>query len=421
MLGHPLMPKIKSLKDIVDWRLCIGCGACAYACERDAISLHNFIHEGIRPVVDDSKCADCKDCLSSCPSFETDFAQLFPKEVKPTNFEKNWGRNCGIWEGYATDEEIRFKGSSGGVLTALTLYCLEEKSMGGVLHIGQDPQDPSLNSTRLSKSKKELVDACGSRYAPASVCDSLHLVEQSNQPCAIVGKPAEISAVRNSMKLRPELAKNVGVTFSFFCAESPSTGGTHSLLKKLSVEPSNLADLKYRGSGWPGHFAPVRKGESEPAAKLTYAESWAYLQSFRPWSTHVWPDGSGELADISCGDAWYEQPDGKNPGNSIIIARTERGREIVQGAIKAGYVTLEQAEPWKLADSQPGLLDKKGHVWGRRMVLSCFGLPTTGFKGANLFHCWKQLSFKGKLQSLYGTIKRVFKKGLLKPLTLHKD
>lgn len=415
------MSKIDKIQDLVDWRLCIGCGACAYACENDAISLFNYPSEGIRPVVDDSKCRDCKDCLSSCPSYQTDFTQLFPDKATPTAFEKNWGRNCGIWEGYSSDEELRYKGSSGGVLTALALYCIEKESMSGVLHIGQDPEEPSLNSTRLSKTKEGLVDACGSRYAPASVCDSLHLVEQSERPCAVIGKPAEISAVRNASKLRPKLATKVGITFSFFCAESPSTGGTRSLLRKLDVEPSKLKSLKYRGSGWPGHFAPVREGESEPAAKLTYAESWAYLQSFRPWATHVWPDGSGELADISCGDAWYKQPDGKNPGNSIIIARTDKGRKLIEDAISAGYVTLTEAEPWKLSDSQPGLLDKKGHVWGRRFVLRSIGLPTTTFKGANLFHCWKQLSFTGKLQSLYGTVKRVFKKGLLKPLTLHKD
>ncbi|QXD32466.1 Coenzyme F420 hydrogenase/dehydrogenase, beta subunit C-terminal domain [Candidatus Pelagisphaera phototrophica] len=48
-------------------------------------------------------------------------------------------------------------------------------------------------------------------------------------------------------------------------------------------------------------------------------------------------DGSGELEDISCGDPWYEEPDGKNSGFSLIIARTPIGREIVKGAITAGY------------------------------------------------------------------------------------
>lgn len=412
------MSKIQSLQDIVDWRLCIGCGACAYVCPSQSVELVNYLEEGIRPKVNGNACQNCHDCLSVCPASKTDFTQLYDRGQTPTPFEKEWGRTLEVWEGYATDPEIRFKGSSGGILTALALYCVEKAEMAGVLHIGQDPKDPSLNKTRLSKSREEIVSACGSRYAPASVCDSLEKVEQAATTCAIIGKPGEISAVRNAMKLRPELANKVGVTLSFFCAESPSTGGTHSLLKKLDVAPPELADLKYRGYGWPGHFSPLRKGESAPAAKLTYAESWAYLQRFRPWSVHVWPDGAGELADISCGDAWYEQPDGENPGNSIIVIRTNRGREILEGATAAGYLTIKKAEYWKLSDSQPGLLDKKGHVWGRRATLALFRLPRTQFVGANLLHCWRKLSFKGKLQSFLGTAKRVLKKGLRKKLIL---
>ena len=34
-----------------------------------------------------------------------------------------------IWEGYAADPEIRRLGSSGGLLSALALYCLEKEGM----------------------------------------------------------------------------------------------------------------------------------------------------------------------------------------------------------------------------------------------------------------------------------------------------
>jgi coenzyme F420 hydrogenase subunit beta len=91
---------------------------------------------------------------------------------------------------------------------------------------------------------------------------------------------------------------------------------------------------------------------------MSYRESWGFLQSYRPWSVQMWPDGTGELADISCGDPWYEEPDGRNPGFSLVVARTERGKQMVESAMRDGYLELKPAEPWKLTKSQQGLLDK---------------------------------------------------------------
>lgn len=203
---------------------------------------------------------------------------------------------------------------------------------------------------------------------------------------------------------------------TFFCAETPPTAATLSLAERLGVKKGEkLVDLKYRGNGWPGHFAPTVAGESEPRDKRTYQESWAYLQSFRPWATHIWPDGGGELADISCGDPWYEQPDGVNPGSSLVVVRTRRGQEIVQGAIESGYLTLTPAELWKLDKSQANLLKKKGATWGRIASMKLNGMKTPNFHNAALFQCWKQLPLNEKVGSTAGTLKRIIKKKLRQP------
>lgn len=416
------MSRIQKLSDVVDWRLCVGCGACASICPEQKVQLVDFLAEGIRPVVGPQGCASCRQCLDVCPAVQSDFrhAATTPPEFSGS-FAKEWGPVVAMWEGHATDPGIRHQGSSGGALTALSAYCLEVLGMHGVLHIGQDPEDPIRNRTRLSRNREELMKATGSRYSPASVCNGLGLVEAAPAPCVIIGKPSEIAAVRNARKLRPGLDQKVGVTFSFFCAESPSTRGTTALLERMGVEPKAVGDLRYRGVGWPGHFAPVKRGETQPAGQMTYRESWAFLQAFRPWSVQLWPDGTGELADIACGDPWYEAPDGKNPGSSLVVARTARGQEIIEGAIKAGYLELKPAEAWKLAKSQGGLLEKKGAIWGRRLALRLFGLPITRLDGMDLGHCWRQLPVGDKVRSIVGTVRRVFSKGLRRRAVMNPD
>ncbi len=417
------MRKIRTLSEVVDWRLCLGCGACASVCPDERVTLWDYLEEGIRPEVSAGDCGSCRACLDVCPSVRSDFSVTSGagNQVVTAGFAQKWGPVHGLWEGHATDPEIREKGSSGGALTALGAYAVEVLGWSGVLHIAQDAEDPLRNRTVLSCTRAELVAATGSRYSPASVANGLREVEAAANSCVIIGKPSEIAAVENARRLRSGLDAKVGLTMSFFCAETPSTHGTEALLRRMKVEPQDVASLRYRGFGWPGFFAPTLAGQTEPYATMTYRESWAFLQAHRPWSVQLWPDGSGELADISCGDPWYEEPDGKNPGFSLVVARTARGKAFVDGAVAAGYLTLVPAEAWKLERSQQGLLAKKGAVWGRRLALRWLGLPLTELAGLDLRPSWKTLTFSEKLKATLGTVRRVMTRGLRRPLVLDKS
>ena len=63
--------KMKNANEVAEWRLCVGCGACAYICPEENITLVNFTKEGIRPVYDPEKCRECGDCIKVCPGYET--------------------------------------------------------------------------------------------------------------------------------------------------------------------------------------------------------------------------------------------------------------------------------------------------------------------------------------------------------------
>jgi len=390
--------------------LCLGCGLCSYVCEPSEVTMLDIEHVGLRAAFSPAISERSKQrAYELCPTVATDFGQLkrradYEPAVEKTT-ERNWGAITGIWEGYATDEEIRFKGSSGGALTALSLYCLNELGHHGVLHTGENPEDPIRNKTRLSRSREELLAVVGSRYSPASICEGLGDVEAAPAPCVVMGKPVEIAATRNAMAAFPALREKVGVTLSFFCAETPPTLATRKLMAEFGVPEDSLETLRYRGYGWPGYFTTRNAGEA-PKEHWIYQRAWAYLQSFRPWAAHMWPDGAGELADISCGDPWYEEPDGKNPGFSLIVARTQLGKDIVQGAIDAGYLTATPAEVWKLEKSQEGLLNKKGAIWGRRLAHRLLFMPNTRFRELGLFRIWLALPLRQKLGSTVGTVRR---------------
>jgi len=93
--------------------------------------------------------------------------------------------------------------------------------------------------------------------------------------------------------------------------------------------------------------------------------------------------------------------------------RTQRGRRIVRDAMQAGNVQLQQVEPWTLPASQPNLLRTRGAVWGRIWMSRLMGAPWPRFRGIPQFRFWwSQLTVKQKLQSFFGTCRRILQRGL---------
>jgi len=411
------MAKIKNIKDVVQFQLCSGCGICAFM-EPERFVIKDVLEYGRRPFLKNDKVEENGDALKVCPgiNLEHTFNRQDPKLLN--NLLDSWGPIYDVMEGYASDKEIRFSGSSGGVVTGLALYCLEKGGMGSVLHTAARKDKPYLNETVLSKSREELLATTGSRYSPSSPCDRLGEIDKGDERIAFIGKPCDVAAVQRARKLKSNLDKNLGITISFFCAGVPSTEGTLKLLKREGVtDPETISSLRYRGLGWPGKWVAnfKNKGEGESKQYLSYAESWGFLQQYRQWRCYICPDHSGEFADISIGDPWYRETKLGELGKSLIVVRTQRGQELLNAAIDSGYIVAEKSDSSLLPRSQPNMLNSRNLLWGRLLALRFSAAAVPNYRGFQIIYLWwYKLSGLKKVRSILGTIKRVFRKGLYK-------
>jgi coenzyme F420 hydrogenase subunit beta len=409
------MLKVVDIRDVTALQLCCGCGACAYAAP-DAIRMTDVLDHGRRPIVREG--ADTSAALAVCPGVGLNH-EFDPKAAGLIkDLAAGWGPVLEVWEGYATDHEIRYAGSSGGASSALSLYCIERGGMHGLLHIAAREDVPYLNRTVMSRTRAEILAHTGSRYAPASPCDSLDLIEDAPAPSVFIGKPCDVAAVQKARKLNPQLDRNVGLTIGIFSAGTPSTRGTLAMIEQMGVnDPAAVTSVRYRGNGWPGMATVTAATANGPrTAQLTYAESWGnILQKHRQWRCYICADHTGEFADIAVGDPWYREIAKDEPGQSLIVVRTERGRQILRAALATGYVTAEQVSPDLLPRSQPNLLRLRGQVWGRVVALWLLGAGVPRYRRMPMLRFWfSQLTLKQKAQSLVGTARRVFRKGLRK-------
>jgi len=404
----------ESVADVVSWRLCLGCGACVSVCPQGALSLVDAQDDGLRPKTDRDKCVRCGDCTRVCPGIDIEAPGVDSAAIPA--LRRAWGPVLEVWEGYAADPEIRFLGSSGGIATTLSLYCIEKARMQGVLHIGPAAVDPLANVAVVSRDREELLTRTGSRYAPAGPCAGFGFLNGDGAPFVFAGKPCDVVAVRKWQALRRETSDRIAVAISIFCAGTPSTRGSLRILEKLGVQPGQVAELRYRGCGWPGRMVVKTNDHNDVDHSMSYQEAWGdILSKHTQFRCRLCPDSTGELADLSCGDPWYRQIEPGDPGRSLVLVRTATGRKILHEAMDAGYVLLERAEAGTLPRSQQSLLQRRRQLWGRLQALRLLRVPVPCYRGFSLLANWASLPILSKLRSVFGTIRRARQRGWTRP------
>ncbi|MBV5329104.1 MAG: Coenzyme F420 hydrogenase/dehydrogenase, beta subunit C-terminal domain [Chlorobium sp.] len=401
----------------------MGCGACQWACPNNAISLCDIVDKGIRPVIDETLCKKCGKCVEVCPGVKL-VHEEFPNECI-TELSTTWGPILQIQEGFATDKEIRFKGSSGGVATALALWALENGGFAGVLHIKVDPNDPIRNIPTFSRTRADLMQTVGSRYAPAAPCQAFNQIKQAEGSCVFIGKPCDCAALRNACRMDEKLAANVGLVVSIFCAGTPTTAGTLSILRALNIlNPTEITSFRYRGHGWPG-AATAEVVDLKPANRMnaecrqysmSYAEAWGnILSKYGQLRCRLCPDKTGEFADISLGDPWYRETQ-EDSGRSLILIRSRIGEKIWEVLQNQSYLEVEPSIWSRLPDSQKSIHQGRSVLWGRILVMKIWRIPFPILTGFNLIYNWGNVSTKQKMKTLLGTLRRIIQRNWARPL-----
>ena len=410
--------QIDSISDVVACNLCTGCGACA-GMFPNAIRMIEDATHGRRPVAEAGAAPEARAALTVCAGIGAEAPA--PRDA----VEADWGPVLACWEGFATDPVVRHKGSSGGAVTALAQFALDSDVVSGVAHVQARKDDPRFNTTVISRDRDSLLRGAGSRYAQASPLEILAEARVDGGQTAVIGKPCDIASLAKARHIDWALDAQIGMTFAIFCAGAPNLTATEALLDRLGVpKGAKLTDLRYRGMGWPGLMQAKWRdsdGTERESAAIPYAEGWGgILQAGRRWRCRICDDHTGAFADISVGDPWHNPPAGNtDAGRSLIVARTERGRALIEAAIAAGVIQAEPRPRDIIARAQPNLLATNAAVWGRRLAMRLVGMPVPLAMPASRFGVWaRRLSLKAKAQSIAGSLKRILKNRVARPVRL---
>lgn len=394
-----------TLRRVARGELCAGCGLCV------GIAQGGVVMETVAPgysrprqVAPIPAAIEAK-IAGACPG-----SAVAPWADAP-NRHHSWGPWHRTMTGHAGDERIRHAGSSGGALSALLIAALETGLVDRVLHVEADPEKPTRNRISWSETAEEVIAGSGSRYAASSPLATIEQALADGRRFAVVGKPCDVSALRQYARFDSRVAGQVPLMLSFFCGGLPSHDGADRIIRAMGLEPAEVVDFRYRGNGWPGLTrAATADGRS---GEMRYAESWGrHLSSQVQFRCKICPDAVGGVADIACADAWYGGESGyptfeEQAGRSLIMSRTPAGEALLDAAIARGAIVAEPLDIGEVDLMQPAQARRKRMVQARLTASLATAQPRPRMKGLDVGKAARTARWQESLSNFAGTARRI--------------
>lgn len=386
-------------------QLCTGCGLCRGVAP-EAVVLETVTPGFTRP----AQAAPIDEAAESTIAAACPGAAVSPWTTAPTT-DPYWGPAHQVLTGHATDPAVRHAGSSGAAITALAIFAMQSGLTRRVLHVAADPDNPTRNVIRLSERAEDVVAGAGSRYASSSPLESVGKLLDEGVPTVFIGKPCDVSALRQLSRVDARVDAVFPLKLSFFCAGLPSHDGADAIIRSMGLEPREVTAFRYRGNGWPG----LTRAETRDGAvgEMRYNDSWGgHLSKTLLFRCKICPDGVGGSADVTAADAWYGGESGypafeEADGRSLIISRTVIGDRILQAAIGAGTIAAQPLAMREIDLMQPAQARRKRGLAARLLALRAAGQPLPRMAGLLIGKAARRASIKETARNFAGMIVRV--------------
>jgi coenzyme F420 hydrogenase subunit beta len=220
------------------------------------------------------------------------------------------------------------KFQAGGTVSSLVAFALKEKMIDAAVLTSRKGLVPFAG---LIENADDVADFSGSKYMAAPTLSAVNQGAQKGYAkMGVVGTPCQMTAL-GQMKSNPlkreDFKDPVALMIGLFCTWALDTQKLTAYLKeRLDISKINSMDIP-----------------PPPAEKLvldlgsqTIEIPLSEIRPLVPNTCLVCPDMTSEWADVSVGVL-----EGKSDFNTLII-RSERGMGLVENAVKAGWLELEE-------------------------------------------------------------------------------
>lgn len=289
--------------------MCAGCMACISICKKDAIKIQDSLNS-YNAIIDSKKCIDCGACENVCQ---------VNRQIEPMRKPKIW------YQGWATEEQIREKSSSGGAATSIMRAFIKE---GGLVC---SCSYCSGNFGFLFAENLEEIDRfTGSKYVksnPQGIYDQLKEYLKNGKKVLFLGLPCQVAAVKNYVG--DKLLENL-YTVDLICHGTPSPKVFDIFLQQYGKKLEEQISFKFRDKDMfqvaaSGEYI-VHKGAAD-CYSIAFLNSLIYTENCYSCQYAC----LNRISDITLGDSWGSELEVSEckKGLSLVLVQTEKGREIL--------------------------------------------------------------------------------------------
>jgi coenzyme F420 hydrogenase subunit beta len=258
-------------------------------------------------------------------------------------YPDNWlfGEVKKFYLGYAKDNEVRKSGASGGILSAINIYLLENNLIDGAIVLDTKEDISYLTEPIIARNREEILKSAQSKYCVAPLNQILKNLPDNSQSFSYIGLPHEVASIRKLQQANYNLTKNINYIFGPFFGHSLYFSSIISFLKTHGVKDLNLIKkLEFRAGDWPGYLRIELKNGKVISTPKFFAN---YLIPFHITRESLYQvDYTNELTDVSVGDGWAKEESQQKGGWSLILARSENGLKLLNEMQNIGKLHLEE-------------------------------------------------------------------------------
>ena len=352
------------LRTVVEGGFCIGCGACVVA-SAGALEMEMDVFQMYRPRLSERTIGNGHTPLASiCPfsgsaRTESELAnEFFPEAARKHSALGRW---CQSYVGWVEESDLRAKGSSGGFVTWVLTEYLRRGLVDGVAHVGPHvptAEEPALFNFTVSRSAEEIRSRSKSRYYPIELSQVLEEIRTVPGRYAVVGIPCYVKAVRLLMRSDPILKERVVLCVALFCGHLKSAAMVDSFALQAGVEPRQVEAANFRLKQ-PERRADTYTMELRTRDQRVVTRDWWRMVDgnwglgfFQYSACNFCDDVTGELADISCGDAWVQPYSSDGRGTNVVVVRTLAAQRIIEEGMRSGALALTPVDGDFVAGTQ---------------------------------------------------------------------
>ena len=261
--------------------------------------------------------------------------------------------------GSSTNEQIRFKATSGGVGSSIVKYLLDKKIVDYALSFEYDSASLSYIPCLIKSFSDYKI--CGSIYQEIDLIRQLKLMlsnKSGGGKIVFFSLPCQTRALKKICIDAGYEPLTIGLT----CSSQQSHEATSYLLSRLKIRENEVEKIQYRGNGWPSGIQIKKKDGNEIFIKNN-GSIWTRIFHSRLFiqpRCFSCTNTLNDYADIVLADPWLKKyTDEEKIGKTLFATYTKVGESCVNGSIKAGYITAELIDNETLYYSQRTTIKRK--------------------------------------------------------------